>query len=971
MSDGSEYKNKTQEELVKELVTLRGRISENERKLRAIFDQTYQFIGLMTPDGVLIEANKTALDFIGADASKVLGKLFWETAWWTHSPEQQEKLRQAVNKAAAGEFVRFEATHPAQDGSLHYIDFSLKPVKDESGKIAYLIPEGRDITERKSAEDAFRGGLEQYRALIETTNTGYVIIDEKGRVIGANAEYLRLTGYNNLDEIRGKNVIAWTADYEKEKNKEAIEKCAREGKIRNLEIDYVDSHGKITPIEINATVVETAGKRQILTLCRDITKRRTMEERLKETQAELEIRVKVRTAELTKSNDDLLREVKERKRVENLLKESESRYRAIIEDQTELICRFSPNGIVLFANDAYCRYFRKNPEEIIGKVFRPRILEEDRKKVEEGIKSLTKETPIIYQECRIIDENHIIRWTHWSMHALFDEDNQLIGYQLVGRDITEQKQAGQELQEKERFLSSIFSSIQDGLSILDKDMNIIRVNSVMEKWYAHNLPLVGKKCYQAYHCAKVPCKVCPTRQTLLNGKSAVEVVPFRGPEAKIRGWLELFSFPLFDQETGELKGAIEYVRDISERKIAEEEKEKLNRELAISNRRLKQIALMDPLTGLYNRRYLDKVIEAEFHRAKRYVHPLAVIMVDLDYFKSINDVYGFAFGDSVLKQFALQLKHLVRKYDVVVRFGGEEFLVLSPGIARPEALALSQRLLDTLTMYNFGDKKHKVKLKVSFSVASYPEDRIGKGMDLIDLADKLLNKVKDSGGNKVYSSLDLIKEKASESSKKVDINALKGKLDKLTKKTNQNLAEAIFAFAKTIELKDHYTGEHVENTVKYATELAKALNLSKEETELVKQASMLHDLGKVGISENILLKKSKLTKKEYEEIKKHPQIGADIIRPIQYLREIIPFIFYHHERWDGKGYPSGIKGEEIPVGARIIALADVYQALTSDRPYRKAYSKKKAIEIIEEGAGTQFDPTIVDIFLKILSKEKP
>jgi putative nucleotidyltransferase with HDIG domain len=182
--------------------------------------------------------------------------------------------------------------------------------------------------------------------------------------------------------------------------------------------------------------------------------------------------------------------------------------------------------------------------------------------------------------------------------------------------------------------------------------------------------------------------------------------------------------------------------------------------------------------------------------------------------------------------------------------------------------------------------------------------------------------------------------------------------------------EAIFAFAKTIELKDHYTGEHVENTVKYATEIAKALGLSRDETELVKQAAMLHDLGKVGISENILLKKSKLTKKEFEEIKKHPQIGADIIRPIQYLRSIIPFIFYHHERWDGKGYPSGIKREEIPMGARIIALADVYQALTSDRPYRKAYPKKKAIEIIKSGAGTQFDPKIVDIFLKILNKEK-
>jgi len=139
---------------------------------------------------------------------------------------------------------------------------------------------------------------------------------------------------------------------------------------------------------------------------------------------------------------------------------------------------------------------------------------------------------------------------------------------------------------------------------------------------------------------------------------------------------------------------------------------------------------------------------------------------------------------------------------------------------------------------------------------------------------------------------------------------------------------------------------------------------------MIKQAAMLHDLGKIGISENILLKKGKLTVKEFEEIKRHPQIGADIIRPIQVLHGLIPFIFYHHERWDGKGYPSGIRGEDIPLGARIIAIADVYQALISDRPYHKAFSENVAVGIIKKASGTQFDPRIVNIFLKIINKKK-
>jgi len=132
-------------------------LKESERRIRALYDQTFQFIGLMTPGGILIEANRTALEFSGIKLSDVLNKPFWETPWWTHSPELQEKLRKAIKKVAQGEFFRFEATHKTKDGTLHYVDFSLKPVKDKKGKVIFMIPEGRDITERKKAEE--KGGF--------------------------------------------------------------------------------------------------------------------------------------------------------------------------------------------------------------------------------------------------------------------------------------------------------------------------------------------------------------------------------------------------------------------------------------------------------------------------------------------------------------------------------------------------------------------------------------------------------------------------------------------------------------------------------------------------------------------------------------------------------------------------------------------------------------------------------------------
>ncbi|MDD5491883.1 MAG: diguanylate cyclase, partial [bacterium] len=328
-----------------------------------------------------------------------------------------------------------------------------------------------------------------------------------------------------------------------------------------------------------------------------------------------------------------------------------------------------------------------------------------------------------------------------------------------------------------------------------------------------------------------------------------------------------------------------------------------------------------------------------------------------------------SFGDIVLKQLAVLLKHGIRHYNPVIRFGGEEFIIIASGLDRVSAIDLGQRLLDKVNDTAFGNKKQKVKLKLSIAVVSYPEQKMTKAADFLEKADHILLKAKEFGGNRVYSSLDTSHLKKETMNKKgPTLKYLKEKMDRLNKRANQSLIEAIFAFARTIELKDHYTGEHVEQTVNFATDIAKALKLPKEDILLIKQASILHDLGKIGISEKILLKPSKLTGKEFNEIKKHPLIGADIIRPIQLLHGLLPYIVHHHERWDGKGYPSGLKGDEIPVGARIIALADVYQALTSNRPYRKAFKKKEAIQIIRKEAGSHFDPQIVSVFIDLLGK---
>jgi len=413
------------------------------------------------------------------------------------------------------------------------------------------------------------------------------------------------------------------------------------------------------------------------------------------------------------------------------------------------------------------------------------------------------------------------------------------------------------------------------------------------------------------------------------------------------------------------------VVDITEKKVAAEKLEALNSQLLESNQYLHKMALVDSHTGLFNHRYMAQTIEAEFFRAKRAIRPLSVLMLDIDYFKSVNDVYGHKFGDMVLKEFAEILSGEVRKYDIVARFGGEEFVIILPGATRKTAFALAQRILDKLSVYYFGTSEQEIKIKVSIGAASYPEDAVPKGMALIDLADGIMMKAKEDGGNRVYSSLEandrpsIIKDA---SQKTVNIKSLTSTIQKLSKRSNQGLVEAIFAFAKTIKFKDPYTGEHVEETVHYALMIARAMKISSKERELIKQAAILHDLGKIGVRGSLLRKKGNLTASEFNEIKKHSQMGADILRGVHGLNAIVPLILYHHEWWNGKGYPAGLKGTDIPLGSRIISVADVYQSLISKRSYSRAYSSKEALEAIKKASGIQFDPAVVKAFEKVMKK---
>ncbi|MGD0335946.1 MAG: HD domain-containing phosphohydrolase [Candidatus Omnitrophota bacterium] len=733
-------------------------------------------------------------------------------------------------------------------------------------------------------------------------------------------------------------------------------------------------------------------------------KHKQIEEKLKESRAELEIRVKVRTSELAKANEELRKEISERRMaVEKLAKINQCFLNFMPDARQNINSLTCLCGEMLNADCAlYNHLEEKNLLCSLGQWQVPvdyKALDNAKGHICFDVINQAKDEVMVIRnlkESKYFESDPNVKAYGLKTYLGYPvknydglyigslclvykrdfaptEDDKKIIKTIATAISTEESR--REL--KERLINSeeqyrlAIDSMPNPIHIVDKRLNIVLFNKAF-KGLNTRLGLeenvIGKNIFEVF--TFLPKTVKEEYDKVFHtGEPLITEEQTRiGREAF---FTETSKIPVFNKE--EVEEIITVMRDITERKATEKERERLNKELLKTNTELKQLCLMDYDTGLYNHRYLKDAIEAEFDRSRRYAHPLSIIMLDIDYFKSINEVYGLAFGDLVLKQLAQEIKRMVRRYDIVVRFAGEEFVIISPGIDRTQGVLLAQRLLDALNLCTFGNKKQSVKLKLSVAVSSYPEDKALKAMDLVSLVEHLLTEVKEAGGNRVYSSLESKKIKNAPVSSKNHIGGihmLRNKLDRLTRRANQSLAEAIFAFAKTIEVKDHYTGEHVERTVYYATEIAKEMGLPEDEKNLIKQAAMLHDLGKIGISEAILNKKSKLTPKEFTEIKKHPQIGADIIRPIHFLHSIIPFMLYHHERWDGKGYPMGLKGEEIPTGARVIALADVYQAVTSERPYRKAFPKREAIKIVKDGAGTQFDPKVVAAFLQVLKKEK-
>jgi len=291
-------------------------------------------------------------------------------------------------------------------------------------------------------------------------------------------------------------------------------------------------------------------------------------EALQKAHSELEVRIEERTSELSQANDILRQEILERERIEEALRESEDKYSVLVSRAGEGVFVAQDDRPIL-VNPACSKLTGYSEEELLSRPFSELIHPDDRGMILRiyGKRLQGDKVPDSYS-FRVLTKDGPVKWIH--LNAVLVSWSGRPAVLGMVTDISEQKRVEQELNEREQFLSKIFASIQDGISVVDKHLRIIRVNPTMERWYSEATPLVGKKCFEVYRESSTPCEECPTLDALHTGQPAYKVVPKRGPDGSIRGWLDLYSFPFMDEVTGKVEGVIEYLRDITERKESQD-----------------------------------------------------------------------------------------------------------------------------------------------------------------------------------------------------------------------------------------------------------------------------------------------------------------------------------------------------------------------------------------------------------------
>lgn len=603
-------------------------------------------------------------------------------------------------------------------------------------------------------------------------------------------------------------------------------------------------------------------------------------------------------------------------------------YRDIVDNHTDLICRFLPDTSLTFVNGKYCQYFGKTKEELLGTRFINLIPEEDHAKIFKNLASININNPIVTYEHRVIGRNRKIYWQHWTDRAIFNDDQEVIEFQSIGRDITEFRLLEKQYREESDKLESLIHKKNQELSLtidklkleimdkqhtqqlLEKQLHFVQVlidaipnpifykdtegiylggNRSFESFMGINRKDLERKSVYDLSPKEMADKYFAMDKELFeNPGSQVYESRVKHSDGSIRD--VIFNKGTFNNLDGSLGGLIGVILDITERK-------KIELELVKSERKFR------------------KFIETA---------PTAIFIFKMEKIIFVNNATELGIGYSKDELLNMQIWDLIHP-------------------EQREKLQKELMLREELDNLPF-----------------HSELRVVTKQGKIGWADCTIDNIEYDGKTAFIGvAQDVTVRKNME-------NKLKESYDKLTKA----LEQSVDALASAIELRDPYTAGHQKRVAEIAKAIALEMGLCKERVEGTYVAALLHDIGKIAIPIAILNKPTKLSNIEFDFIKTHVEVSYDVLKKIEFPWPVADIVMQHHERLDGTGYPKGLKGEEIVLEARIIAVADLVEAMSSHRPYRPAPGLERAIEEISNNQSGLFDSQVVDALLKILSENR-
>jgi len=594
------------------------------------------------------------------------------------------------------------------------------------------------------------------------------------------------------------------------------------------------------------------------------------------------------------------------------LKENLARFQAMADNNPAGIVVEDQNRSITIVNQLFCDIFSipTKPEHLIGK---------DCSGAAEAVKHLLDDpdyftrriNEIISIQETVIGEE--VRFADGRVYerdyiSVFTEDKIFIGHMWQYRDISSKKLGEEKIVYQNKLLEALFKNSTDAIVYFDSNNQIIDSNKNFTELFGHRLENIkGEDLDKILEKGKKgSVDRFYTGKVLAGHKVVFEDVRYtkcgQAVEVLIKG------IPV--HINGEFVGGFAIYSDITERKRYESE--------------LKYLSLHDQLTGLYNRTYFEDELD-RLNKSREY--PITLISVDLDGLKLVNDTVGHEQGDRLLMNCANILRKSLRRSDILARVGGDEFVAILPRTDYKGGEEITARIH---SMVNSSNQAYQDQLPLSISLGYATADKPNKPL------------------RKVFKEADDLMYRA-----------------KLHKGVDAR-AQIIQSLLATLGERDYITEGHARRLESLCVMIGEKSGLSKKQLSDLRLLAQVHDLGKVGTPDGILFKEGTLTRQEWQIMKKHSEKGYRIALSSVDLTGIADLILKHHENWDGSGYPLGLQGENIPIECRILSIADAYDAMTNNRPYRKAMSKEKAIQELKEKAGIQFDPRLIQTFLTII-----